>query len=167
MKILFLEQAMNWWFGDWYPRCDLPDGIVGTRFIFLQTNKFLKNRRVFFYWCGNGSAAPFTTPCRHSLLSTYPIKLWTAKREHSKLGWSIPDFACAPTFFIKIIFNDRFLFVGSNHLVAFVWIRELWNVWAKTSNFNWLWFALQWLLASATTSLQGKDERKETNPGQF
>ena len=84
MKILFLDQAMNWWFADRYPRCDLPDGIVGTRFIFLRTNKLLKNRCVFFCCCGNGSAASFTTLCRPSLLDFF-IKLWPAMREHSKL----------------------------------------------------------------------------------
>ena len=86
MKILFLDQAMNWWFADRYPRCDLPDGIVGTRFIFLRTNKLLKNRCVFFCCCGNGSATSFTTLCQPSLLGF--IFLWTAMREHSKLGCS-------------------------------------------------------------------------------
>ena len=85
MKILFLDQAMNWWFADRYPRCDLPDGIVGTRFIFLRTKKLLKNWRIFFCCCGNGSAASFTTLCWLSLLD-FLIKLWTTMREHSKLG---------------------------------------------------------------------------------
>ena len=88
MKILFLNHAMNWWFADWYPRCDLPDGIIGTKFIFLRTNKLLKNRHVFFRCCGNRSAASFTTLCRPSLLDFFLIKLWTAMNEHSKFGCS-------------------------------------------------------------------------------
>ena len=86
MKILFLDQVMNWWFADRYPRCNMSDGIVGTRFIFLRTNKLLKNRRVFFC-CGNGSAASFMTLCRPSPLDVFD-KLWTAMGEHSKLGCS-------------------------------------------------------------------------------
>ena len=77
---------MNWWFADRYPRCNMSDGIVGTRFIFLRTNKLLKNRRVFFC-CGNGSAASFMTLCRPSPLDVFD-KLWTAMGEHSKLGCS-------------------------------------------------------------------------------
>ena len=86
MKILFLDQVMNWWFADRYPRCNMSDGIVGTRFIFLRTNKLLKNQRVFFC-CGNGSAASFMTLCRPSPLDVFD-KLWTAMGEHSKLGCS-------------------------------------------------------------------------------
>ena len=86
MKILFLDQVMNWWFADRYPRCNMSDGIVGTRFILLRTNKLLKNRRVFFC-CGNGSAASFMTLCRPSPLDVFD-KLWTAMGEHSKLGCS-------------------------------------------------------------------------------
>ena len=71
MKILFFDQAMNWWFADQYQRCDLPNGIEGIRFIFLRTNKLLKNRRVFFCCCGNGSAASFTTFCQPSLLDFF------------------------------------------------------------------------------------------------
>ena len=55
MRILFLDQAMNWWFVDRYRRCSLPIGIVGTRFIFLRTGKLLKNWRGFFYCYSNGS----------------------------------------------------------------------------------------------------------------
>ena len=86
MKILFLDQVMNWWFADRYPRCNMSDGIVGTRFIFLRTNKLLKNQRVFFC-CGNGSVASFMTLCRPSPLDVFD-KLWTAMGEHSKLGCS-------------------------------------------------------------------------------
>ena len=86
MKILFLDQVMNWWFADRYPRCNMSDGIVGTRFIFLRTNKLLKNQRVFFC-CGNGSAASFMALCRPSPLDVFD-KLWTAMGEHSKLGCS-------------------------------------------------------------------------------
>ena len=88
IKILFLDQAMNWWFADQYPKFSFPDGIVGTRFIFLRTNKLLKNRRVFFCCCGNGSATSIATLCRRSLLD-FLIKLRTAIWEHSKLGCSI------------------------------------------------------------------------------
>ena len=87
MKIPFLDQAMNWWFADRYPRCDLPDGTVGTRFIFFRTNKLLKNRRVFFCCCGNRSAASL----RRSVVPIsliFLIKLWTDMREHSELGCS-------------------------------------------------------------------------------
>ena len=100
MKILFLDQAMNWRFADRYPRCNLPDGIVGTRFIFLRTNKLLKNWRVFFCCCGNGSAASFTTLCRPSLLD-FLIKLWTAMREHSKLGCSFQILYAFQPFLLK------------------------------------------------------------------
>ena len=63
MKILFLDQAMNWW-----------------------TKKLLKNRRVFFCCCSKGSAASSTTLCQHSLLGVFfMIKLWTAMRESSRL----------------------------------------------------------------------------------
>ena len=99
MKILFFDQTMNWWFADRYPTCDLPDGIVGTRFIFLRTNKLLKNRRVFFCCCGNGSAAFFTTLCRRSISLIFLIKLWT--QEHSKLGCSFQTLYSFQPFSLK------------------------------------------------------------------
>ena len=92
MKIYFLDQAMNWWFPDRYPRCNLPDGIVDARFIFLQTNKLLKNWCIFFCFCGNWSTASFMTLLRcfvyDPISLTFLIKLWTAMWEHSKLGCS-------------------------------------------------------------------------------
>ena len=60
----------------------------GYRFIFLWTNRLVKNRCVFFCCCGNRSTASFTTLFRPSVLDFFLIKLWTAMREHSKLGCS-------------------------------------------------------------------------------
>ena len=154
---------MNWWFGDWYPRCDFPDGIVSTRFIFLGTNKLIRNRRVFFCCCGNGSAASFTSSVDPVSL-IFLIKLWIDMREHSKLGWSFQIFYAFQTFSLKSL---SFLFVGENHLVAFVWIEELRNAWAKTSDFNQLWFALQWYLALPRLLYKAKKRKKQINPGQF
>ena len=86
MKILFLGQTMNWWFADQYPRCDLPGGIVGTRFIFLRTNKLLKNWR-FLVVAVTGQPLPLRCSVNPVSLS-FLIKLWTAMWEHSKLGCS-------------------------------------------------------------------------------
>ena len=70
MKILFVDQAMKWWFVDRYPRCNFPVGIVSTSFIFFRTDKLLKNRWVFFYCCSNGSAV-------YNALSTqFPRFFW-------------------------------------------------------------------------------------------
>ena len=91
MKILFLDQAMNWWFADRYPRCDLPDGIVGTRFIFLRTNKLFKNQRSSKINSSVVAVMGRPLPLRHSVDPVsliFWIKLWTAMREHSKLGFS-------------------------------------------------------------------------------
>ena len=71
MKIPFLDQAINWWFTDRYPRCDLLDGILGARFIFLGASKLLKNLCVFFCCFGNGSSSSFTTLCQPSLLDFF------------------------------------------------------------------------------------------------
>ena len=73
MKILFLDQAMNRWFADWYPRCELPNGIVGTKFIFLRTSKLLKNGRIFFCCCGNESATSFSTQFPWFFLLSYEL----------------------------------------------------------------------------------------------
>ena len=111
MKILFLDQAMDWWFAERYPRCNFPDGIVGTRFIFLRTNKLLKNRCVFFCCCGNGSAASFTTLCRSSLLDFFDYNMNCHAGTFDT--WMLfPDFVYVSTFFIKIIFNDSLFFIG-------------------------------------------------------
>ena len=111
MKILFLDQAMDWWFAERYPRCNFPDGIVGTRFIFLRTNKLLKNRCVFFCCCGNGSAASFTTLCRSSLLDFFDYNMNCHAGTFDT--WMLfPDFVYVSTLFIKIIFNDSLFFIG-------------------------------------------------------
>ena len=138
MKIPFLDQAMNWWFADRYPRCDLPDGTVGTRFIFFRTNKLLKNRRVFFCCCGNRSAASL----RRSVVPIsliFLIKLWTDMREHSELGCSF-----------QLLYEFQPLSLKSFSMTF-----------SKTSNFNRLWFALQWFLHCH--DLFARERRKKTN----
>ena len=87
MKIPFLDQAMNWWFADRYARCDLPDGIVDTRFILLRTHKLLKNRCVFFCCWGTGRPLLLRRSVDPASLIFW-IRLWTAMRENSKLGCS-------------------------------------------------------------------------------
>ena len=108
MKTLFLDQAMNWWFVDSYPRCDLPVGILGTRLTFLRTNKLLKNRCVFFCCCSNGSAASFTRLCRPSLLDYFLIKLWTSMWEQSKLGCSFQVLYAFQPFSLKSFSRTAF-----------------------------------------------------------
>ena len=144
MKILFLDQEMNWWFADQYPKCDLPDRIVGTRFSFLQTHKLLENWRAFFCCCDNRSAASFTTLCRPSNLDFF-IKLWTAMQEHSKPRFSFQILYELQPFSLKSFSMTAFCWLKPSCCAA--WLGELWKVRAKTSNYNQLWFALQWLLA--------------------
>ena len=111
MKILFLDQAMNWWFVDWYPRCNLPDGIVGARFIFLRTNKLLKNRRVCFCSCSNGSSASFTRLCQPSLLDFF-YWVMIVIGQHSKLGCSFQILDAFQPFSLKSFLMTAFcLFV--------------------------------------------------------
>ena len=164
MKILFLDQVMNWWFADRYPRCNMSDGIVGTRFIFLRTNKLLKNRRVFFC-CGNGSAASFMTLCRPSPLDVFD-KLWTAMGEHSKLGCSFQILYAFQPFSLKSFSMTAFCFLAKTILLR---SSELGTV-KRPSKDQQLQPTLIWtamVSCIATTSLKGKDEGKKTNPGQF
>ena len=100
MKILFLDQAMNWWFADRYPRCDLPDGIVGTKFILLQTNKLLKNRRVFSVVAVTGRPLPLRRSVDPVSL-IFLIKLWTVMPEHSNLGCSFQILYAFQSFSLK------------------------------------------------------------------
>ena len=105
MKILFLDQAMNWWFADRCLRCDLPDGIVGTWFIFLRINKLLKNQCVF-------SVVAVTSRLLPLQCSVNPVSLILLIKCHVgtfKTWMLLPDFVRVPTFFIKIIFNDSLL----------------------------------------------------------
>ena len=78
---------MNWWFADLHPRCDLPDGIVDTRFIFFRTNKLLKNWRVSSVVAVTGGPLPLRLSVDPVSL-IFLIKLWTAMPEHSKLRCS-------------------------------------------------------------------------------
>ena len=118
MKILFLDQAMNWWFADRYPRCDLPDGIVGTRFIFLRTNKLLKNRRVFFCCCGNRSTA-FLQRSVDPVSLIFLIKLWTAMWELSKLECFFQILYAFQPFSLKSFSMTVFCL-----LVKTIWLRS-------------------------------------------
>ena len=70
----------------------MPDGIVDTRFIFLRTNKLLKNLPVFFCCCGNGWAASFTTLCRPSLLDFFD-QVMNCHAGTLKTPMLLPDFA--------------------------------------------------------------------------
>ena len=164
MKILFLEQVMNWWFADRYPRCNMSDGIVGTRFIFLRTNKLLKNQRVFFC-CGNGSAASFMTLCRPSPLDVFD-KLWTAMGEHSKLGCSFQILYAFQPFSLKAFSMTAFCLSVKTILLR---LSELgnWIVRVKSSNFNRLWFALQWLLALPQLLYKAKTKENKLIQGSF
>ena len=107
MKILFLDQEMNWWFADRYPRCDLCDGVVGTRFIFLQTNKLLKNRFVFSVVAVTGRSLSLRRSVDPVSL-IFLIKLWTAMREHSKLGCSFKILYAFQLFSLKSVSMTAF-----------------------------------------------------------
>ena len=78
----------------------MPDGIVGTRFIFLRTNKLLKSRRVFFCCYGNGLAASFTTLSRPSLRDSFD-QVMNCHAGTFKTRMLLPDFVCVPTFSLK------------------------------------------------------------------
>ena len=95
MKILFLDQAMNWWLADWYPRCNLPDGIWVT----IQTSSSKIDR---FSSVVAVTSRLLPLRCSVNLVSLiFLIKLWTGMREHSKLGCSFQILYALQPFSLK------------------------------------------------------------------
>ena len=100
MKILFLDQAMKGWFADRYPSRDLPDGIVGTRFIFLWT----KSSSQVNAFSSVVAVTSRLLPLWHSVNPVsliFLIKLWTAMWKHSKLGCSFQILSVFQPFSLK------------------------------------------------------------------
>ena len=90
------------------------------------------------------------------------IKLWAAMamREHSKLRRSFQILYEFQPFSLKSSSMTAFCLSVKTCLVSFVWIGGLQNVQAKTSNFNRLLFALQWLLALPRLLYKAKTKEK-------
>ena len=88
MKIFFLDQAINWWFADRYLRYDLPDGIVGTGSSSCEQTGSSKIDAFSSVVAVTGRLLPLRRSFDPVSLIFFLIKLWTAMREHSKLGCS-------------------------------------------------------------------------------
>ena len=85
MKIIFPDQAINWWFADRYLRCDFSDGILGTRFIKQTSSSKIDTFSSVVVVTG----WPLPLRCSANPVSLiFLIKLWTAMQEHSKFGCS-------------------------------------------------------------------------------
>ena len=143
MKIIFPDQAINWWFADRYLRCDFSDGILGTRFIKQTSSSKIDTFSSIVVVTG----WPLPLQCSANPVSLiFLIKLWTAMQEHSKFGCSFQILYAFQPFSLKSFSMTAFCLSIKTILLRSSELGS-WNVRAKTSNFNRLWFALQWLLA--------------------
>ena len=87
MKILFLDKAMNWWFVDRYPImiCLMELWVPGSSF--CEQTKSSKIDAFSSVVAVKGQSLPLRRSADPVSL-IFLIKLWTAMREHSKLGCS-------------------------------------------------------------------------------
>ena len=101
MKILFLDKAMNWWFVDRYPImiCLMELWVPGSSF--CEQTKSSKIDAFSSVVAVKGRSLPLRRSVDPVSL-IFLIKLWTAMREHSKLGCSFQILYASQPFSMKL-----------------------------------------------------------------